>query len=147
MSTFNGHLTLEMLGLSASVNPLHSMEEDHWFEYPGYFRRSAHCKLEVYERPGQAFRVVIATELPTNDGLSITNAAESLWATVCKKHSIEPIDIVMLEHYPKDNVLDEHWTLVRFTRQVRLGNNWKFEGVEWFHLEKTELERLLGQEI
>jgi len=43
--------------------------------------------------------VVICSELPTNDGASITYAAEQLAAEVIRYHSLTP-PLVWIEHHP-----------------------------------------------
>ncbi len=142
------HITLEMLGLSASVNQMIAAETNDWFEYPGYFRSKAHCQLDLFTRgAGEKFTVAIATEIKENDGLSVTNAIQYIAATICKQYNLQPKDLIMIEHYGKDRVLGERYSLVRFkhTRHDREG--WHFEDPDWFHLEKTEIERLIGLEL
>jgi hypothetical protein len=142
-------LTLEKLSLRPSTDPFPTPLTNIWFEYSGYFRKPAHCQLEVYTRPGGTpFHVVIATELENNDGTSITNAAEMLWARVCLTLKAKPESVVMIEHYGKDSVLEEHWSLVRFKESHRdKRDGWTLHGITWTHLEKSELERLLGRTV
>lgn len=143
-------LTLEKLGLSASVDPLSRTYQDDWFEYPGYFHKPAHCQLEVYRREsGEGYIVVIATELAANDGASITNASESLAVQICKNFSLpHPQKLILIEHYYADSVLPESYSLVRFQNIRRVQTNrdvkFVFEGRSWLPLEKSELERLIG---
>lgn len=142
-------IKLENLGLSASVNPMSVSYTSDWFEYPGYFRKPAHCQLEVYRREsGEGYAVVIATELENNDGASITNASESLATVVCKQFDIHPSELILIEHYPADTVIKEdRYSLVKFSRKWT-GKGWNdFSDRDWFPLEKPELERLLGAEV
>ena len=141
-------LTLEKLNLRPSTNSFPPANTHTWFEYSGYIRKPAHCQLDVYSRPGECFHVVVATELEDNDGTSITNAAEMLWSRVCKELKVTPDNVIMVEHWNKDNVLDEHWTLVRFKEMHRdRRDGWSLEGITFTHLEKRELERLLGRKV
>lgn len=141
-------ITLEKMGLSASVNPMSASFTDDWFEYPGYFHKPAHCQIDVFKREGgEGYTVVIATELENNDGASITNASESLANHLCKKLSILPQDLILVEHYLADSTLPEHYSLVRFKNIRRNRNEFTFEGRSWLPMEKTELERLLGVEV
>jgi hypothetical protein len=140
-------IPLEKIGLSPSVNPMALLHEDEWFEFPGYFKKPAHTAIEVYGRPGaEGYKVVIATELSTNDGVSITNGSESLAAAICSKLDIMPQDLILIEHYAGDSILGEHYDLVRFTVR-RERNGYSFEDRKWLPLDKSQLERLLGIEI
>ena len=62
--------------------------------------RGGRCRVRVYlpeeERDAP---VVICSELPTNDGASITYAAEQLAAEVIRYHSLTP-PLVWIEHHP-----------------------------------------------
>jgi hypothetical protein len=62
--------------------------------------RGGRCRIRVYlpedERDAP---VVICSELPTNDGASITYAAEQLAAEVIRYHSLTP-PLVWIEHHP-----------------------------------------------
>lgn len=135
------HLTLEKLGLSASVNPLTLIQQNDWFEFPGYFRTTAHCKLELYARDNEGFRVAVVTELKKNKGLSITNGIEYIAASICREYNIMPSNLILIEHYETDKILKEHWTLVRFGKITK---PLKFEDPKWFDLKKMELNRLIG---
>lgn len=138
-------ITLEMLGLKASVNPMVAAETNDWFEYPGYFRSVAHCQLDLFTRGGgEKFTIAIVTELAENKGLSITNAIEYIAATIAKKYNLQPKDLVLVEHWHKDNILDEHYSLVRFKSTKHERDGWKFHEPDWAPLEKSELDRLIG---
>lgn len=144
------HITLEQMGLSASVNPMGLVYTDNWFEYPGFFRRPAHCQIDAHRREGGGYTVVIATELAKNDGASITNASESLARTICEKLQILPQELILIEHYLVDRILSDHYSLVKFTRtrSRERGQMWDdFADRQWFPMDKTELERLLGVQL
>lgn len=50
------------------------------YRFRGYAGIWATCRLRIWGRPGA--QLALATELPTNEGPSITNAAEVLWESV-----------------------------------------------------------------
>lgn len=55
----------------------------------------AHCRVRINGN------TVIATELPDNTGMSITNAAEEVAMLVCQFYEIPIAQLVWIEHYPK----------------------------------------------
>jgi len=68
------------------------------------------CRLQIYGS------LVIATELPDNPGMSITNAAEEIATQVCETYEIYPQFLTWIEHYlHEDSRLEETYDLVRFT--------------------------------
>lgn len=152
----NSGITLEQLGLSPSVNPMEFQYSDDWFQFPGFFRQPAHTAIRVYSRnkvstdtraaDSSSYVVVIATELDANKGVSITNGSESLAKTICDRLHIRPEDLILIEHYEKDSILDEHYDLVKF--EVRRGRaGLEFTNREWFPLDADQLERLIGAEV
>jgi hypothetical protein len=139
--------TLEMLGLSPSVNPMTS-STNNWYEYPGYFRSKAHCQLDLFIRGGgEKFTVAIVTELKKNQGLSITNAAEYIAAQLCSDYKIQPYDLILIEHYGIDRILSERYSLIRFKSSYKDAKGWHFTEPDWFPLEKSEVNRLVGIEV
>jgi len=77
---------------------------DERYEYMGYWRFSGVCRLRIYEGADQV-PVVVASELPDNEGTSITNLAEYLAAQVIARYfpqRFEANDVVRwIEHYPR----------------------------------------------
>ena len=68
------------------------------------------CAIERVDLPDG--RIVIACiEMPGNPGRSITNAAEDIYAQVCKRFSFGSEAIVWLEHYES---FEDEWREVRF---------------------------------
>jgi hypothetical protein len=62
--------------------------------------RGGKCRVRVYlSDDEQDAPVVVCSELPTNEGSSITYAAEQLAAEVIRYHRL-PTPIVWLEHHP-----------------------------------------------
>jgi hypothetical protein len=67
--------------------------------------------------------LVIYSELPTNDGCSVTNAAEQLAAEVIRYYKL-PAPVVWIEHHPPETTggSTETFDLVAFSGyQVREG--------------------------
>jgi hypothetical protein len=60
--------------------------------------RPAWCALEIL-RAKDTRIVVIATEVKNNPGISITNVCEQLAYWVCVDFSIDPSELVWIEHY------------------------------------------------
>jgi len=80
--------------------------------YPNPGVNDAHCELTINKW------VVMATESPTNESISITNAAEFLAQQVCEQLSIDPNRLVWIEHYPAESVREKDtFDLVQFTRR------------------------------
>jgi hypothetical protein len=64
--------------------------------------RGGRCRVRVWlPEEDQDAPVVIWSELPTNEGSSITYAAEQLAAEVIRYHRL-PTPIVWIEHYPTE---------------------------------------------
>lgn len=138
-------ITLEMLGIRPSVNPLYAAETIERFEYDGYFRRPGYTQLDVFARNDEKFRVLIATEIPDNPGASITNCIGSVAQAICRKFNIGPTDFILIEHWLGDIILPEHWHLVRFNKIQFYPI--KFEEPQWFRLGKNQIERLIGLQV
>ncbi len=60
---------------------------------------AAQCRLRVFEQGDRA--VVLATALPDQPGPSITEVAEVLATQVAEQYSLDPEQIVWIEHYPE----------------------------------------------
>ena len=75
------------------------------FAYPGVHKHyPGRCGLSIWRASHQHYAVVIASELPTNPGTSITNAYEHL-ATQVVRHlhpHVPPWGTLWFEHYPPD---------------------------------------------
>jgi len=90
------------------------------FAYPGLSRAyPGRCGLSVWTAgPGQYYGVVIASELPTNPGASITNSYERLATRVVRQlfPNVPPWGTLWFEHYPPGLGLNEdhQYDLVTF---------------------------------
>ena len=68
------------------------------FRFRGFHGCDACCALEILKaKDGR--NVVIVTELKDNPGTSVTNFCEHLAYRVCVEFSIDPSQLVWIEHY------------------------------------------------
>ena len=130
---------------------------DYHHETRGLWRDGAVFRVRIFSR-GDLPPVVIASELPENTNVSVTNFAEVLAAEVLAQHLPERFEhdepCVWLEHYPEhhgrrerfevDRVTFNSWTpRVRYVggiERISLGEP------EWRPLTPTQLTELLGHE-
>lgn len=68
----------------------------------------AKCRVRVNHN------IVVATELPDNTGMSITNAAEEVAMQVCQFFEIPIAQLVWIEHYAQWGDIDETFDAVDF---------------------------------
>jgi len=126
---------------------------DELFPFSGYFGSPAHCRLHWLRRRilGQEKVIVIATELPTNTGTSITNRIEHLAGAICRSHRFDPQRLILIEHYPdqrpigsklRDSLREEHFSLVSCHRE-----GGKFTRPQWLRLTRKQVETLFGQPL
>lgn len=103
-----------------------------WQTHPAFV---ASCRLRIYQPlPPLELTVVIVSELPDNEGSSITNDAERLVDLVSKEFSLDLFKTVWLEHYPPDGVVSRHsYSKVFFAGQRAY----------WKHTTKEEIEALI----
>jgi hypothetical protein len=97
----NGHplkkeSTLPMSTIAALDAP--ELDADLYVRSPYAFPSQAptHCRLRVY-RGRDGAQVALVTELASNSGMSITNAAEHVWAAVARR--LDTTQFAMVEHY------------------------------------------------
>jgi hypothetical protein len=118
--------------------------------------RGGRCRIRVYlpedERDAP---VVICSELPTNEGSSITYAAEQLAAEVIRYHSLTP-PLVWIEHHPplSTDGNTETFDLVAFSsygireRGPYLGETRLTVGeATWKRITRGMVEVLVGGEV
>ena len=65
------------------------------YNYEGFHGCVCICDLEIIKN------LVIASEMPENEGTSVTNFAEQLATRVCQEFEIEPKHLIWIEHYPE----------------------------------------------
>jgi hypothetical protein len=132
--------------------------------------RGGRCRIRIYEEAGE-LPVVLCTELPDNEGTSITNAAEQIAAEVLANHPgvFDPFGRVSLGglSYDKPFVWIEHYLdgargtpqdpatfdLVEFShyepRGVLRAGEWRKEigQPSWSALDRATVEALVGQAV
>lgn len=132
--------------------------EDRLFAYRGYHGCRSECRVRIFapdagDAPGTPC-LVIATELDTNPGTSVTNAAERLaWDVWCYLEKPEG-GLAYVEHYPdrcfigqgaaRRPMLKESWDLVAFDREPGTG---RFQRPRWRRVPRCEIERMTGQPV
>jgi hypothetical protein len=89
------------------------------FAYPGLSKAyPGRCGLSVWRHGAEPYAVVIASELPTNPGASITNAYEGLATHVLRQlwPQVPPWGTLWFEHYPPGLGIEDahHYDLVTF---------------------------------
>jgi len=132
---------------------------DYLYEYRGYQGCTSSCRIQIFGRPG-VVPIVIATELPSNHGTSVTNMAEYLAAEIIAKHFPqrfeEEVPVCWIEHYPPIQAYGRsgktrEYSLVEFASyRPRLvqrfgGPRLSIGEPNWRYLEEQEVERILGQ--
>lgn len=93
----------------------------------------AKCRVRIKSN------TVIATELPDNEGMSITNAAEEVAMQVCQFYEIPIAQLVWIEHYPQRADIDETFDAVDF----EIVHNY-FSNPSWKPTSRTLAEELIG---
>jgi hypothetical protein len=114
------------------------------FEYPNLGSGITRCHLQVYYQNGEPL-VAIVTELPHNDGTSVTNAIEAIAMLIRQQFSVAHEDLMVFEHslecgYVRGLAKEmDLFSRVRF--DIRSG---QFRRPQWTHMPKSELEQLIG---
>src|SRR5260370_38634476 len=67
----------------------------------GNFQTPGHCHLQVMRSEHQA--LVIATEVPTNQGKSVTNAIDHIAIIATAQFSLDPARTTFIEHYTPES--------------------------------------------
>ncbi len=117
------------------------------FTYTSASGREGRCYLSVYERRG-SLPVVIAYELASNEGASVTNAAASIATQVWRRLLPDAKEgIIFVEAY-QDTCRPDRAPAVRFA-EVTFDLDHGPDGdalhsPRWRHRERVEVERLIG---
>ncbi len=132
--------------------------EDRLLAFRGYHGCRSECRIRIFApgHPGGA-HVVVATELDTNPGTSVTNAAERLaWDVWCYLEKPEG-GLVWFEHYPdrcfvgqgaaRRPMLREQFDLVTFGREGGGVGGGRFRRPRWRRVPKQEAEALCGHPL
>lgn len=112
------------------------------YEYkPRHSAIWAKCRLRLYDNEGSA--IVIATELPDNPGMSITNAAELIATKAIGDFGLIPQHTRFIEHWKEQRTagmhLPERWAELLFSWDGVTAH-----GARWRPLSKEEIEQLIG---
>ena len=96
------------------------------YNYEGFHGCACICDLEITKN------LVIVSEMPENEGTSVTNFAEQLATQVCREFEIQPKHLIWVEHYPergdwKELGYPESYDLVSFN----LNDNGVFSNPRW----------------
>jgi hypothetical protein len=81
-----------------TTDTLPQAQTDYFLDYLGNSGTESRCRIRVYERAGGP-TVIVATELPTNPGASVTNTAERVHYLAWERAG-KPPRVVFVEHYP-----------------------------------------------
>jgi len=145
---------------------------DYRLEYFGFHGCRSACRIRVYPMAGGG-SVILATELPENEGTSITNVAEIVHAAAWENAG-QPVPVRFVEHYPGDEVpespadaerfdqvlfpthlLEEYqgqplqcraWRHSGLTGEPVPADGWVFHTPTWKHLPKATFLGWLGLE-
>jgi hypothetical protein len=115
------------------------------------------CRIRIYlPQDEQDAPVVICSQLPNNEGSSVTYAAHQKAAEVIRYHKLPPAP-VWVEHYPREAtdgacetfelVVFSSWEVVK-ERAPYLGKTRLTTGEPtWKTLDRESVEALVGQEV
>jgi hypothetical protein len=118
--------------------------------------RGGRCRIRIYlPEEEQDAPVVICSELPNNEGTSVTYAAEQLAAEVICSHRL-PTPLVWIEHWPEESTDGgaETCELVVYSsyeveeRAPFLGETRAWIGdATWKRLDRITVEALVGRKV
>jgi len=90
-----------------TIDDAPSKTHDYRHHYRGYFAAGAVCRVRIFQPAGRQ-PVLLVTQLPENDGTSVTNMAEYLAAELLLRHfpllADHPDPVAYVEHYPHDRL-------------------------------------------
>lgn len=105
------------------------------------------CDLRVYESvddlisPG--VNVVVATELPTNEGLSVTNGIAQIATRVRVDLGLQPT--ILVEHYPdRGRGIPETFDVAHLDYNGRFYVPATYPAQRWTPSSRAEVERMIG---
>ncbi len=87
--------------------------------------------------------ILIVSELPENQGASVTNRAEWLHRQLCRNYDLDPEETIFIEHYGPGSLQDENtYDQVFFT----ISPTGDFSRLEWTPLDPGEVRQLIDAE-
>lgn len=127
--------------------------------------RSGACRLRLFVPVGHPISaqhpaVIIVTEQPEREGLSVTNGIEIIAATVCRTYGLNPHHTVLIEHYDDrergsaaylpGRIDGEKFSCVTF-EEMRTSDTEpltpQVRRPQWRPVSKSEIEALLGSSL
>ena len=127
---------------------------DELFECPGYGGCACLFRVRIYARGDDvggffggdqgATAVVILSEIPQNTGTSVTNLVEQLAGRVVRHYGLASSRCLWVEHYERDHVLDDDFSLVTFAPGER-GELFAYPA--WSPLRRETVVGLVGDEL
>jgi hypothetical protein len=133
--------------------------EDRLLRFRGNHGWRSECRIRLFAPEGGTDpegtpHVAVATELETNAGTNVTNAAERIaWDVWCYLEKPET-GLTWIEHYPdrcflgegphRRPMLKENWSRAAFDREAGMG---RFLRPHWTRLTRQEAEALTGSPL
>ena len=113
--------------------------------YRGYHGCPSMCRIRVYEVEGDptVSPVLIATELDSNPGTSVTNRIEVIATEVYRLLERPEAGLTVIEHYARNTIAPERFALV--TVVCEKGKS--FITPRWRHLTPGEIFDLVGNKL
>lgn len=111
----------------------------------------SHCQIRIFFNAFQY--VVVATELQTNKGSSITHSCDYLVNLICHDFRISPHRLIWIEENP---LAESRFHRVLFSRLIQTSRNrylhtnkacWKFAEKKWVSINEKTVDFLAGQVI
>ena len=147
-------ITLEDLQLVPAKEPMSRLFSGR-LNYKGYGRQIASCQLDAYFGL-DLHKVFIVTEMSDNPGCSITNGIEMVADAIEEKfglgHVFGPTSdrtSILVEHYDNRSYSSrpdrDDYSIMEFKSER--GSYKYYSDPGWFGVEKSEIERLIGQSI
>ena len=101
------------------------------------------CLLRILQDKGKT--IVIVTELATNQGLSVTNAAEVLASKIVEQFHLDPTTTRFIEHYGKESYgyEDERAVADVFDEVTFVWNGMLAMSPTWKRADGKEMKKLL----
>ena len=110
--------------------------------YRGYHGCPSCCRVRIYEEPeGEKVPpILIATEMESNHGTSVTNRIEVIATEVYRLLERPEAGLTVIEHYGRSTIAPERFALVTMEWETRTG----FNTPHWKPLAASEVEAIIG---
>lgn len=113
------------------------------YDFTNWHGAPAHCWLRVFEDKDR-IPIAIVTEMPDNEGVSVTNYAEELATEVQRKYGFSQLR--WIEHYPprgRKLHSNEEFDLVEFKQDA----DGVYNEPEWCPISKNDVEAMIGTSL